>query len=253
MHVRACSVLAVVVGHTTGCGDLADDPAEPPTELSHAEVFHDRAPRAERDFTETYGTASLDAGHWALSANDLRMREIEPDGGNPGGFLYSEVSSAIPTWSTASSRVPSASDDGAIRDTIFVGDYRASDIHAIAADLRVVHAGSWSASRTVSLQLTRWDVASDAPALRATYSLPDIALVPSGWQHYVFELDASSPRIPPGWSVTRPDGTPGDAADWAFLMQQVDVVSLGYWKPGYVYPALGIWQLGIDNVHIAAR
>jgi len=252
MQVRAGSVLAVIVGHAAGCGDLADPPRGD-TAVSHEESSHDDTPRVVRDFTETYGAASLDAGHWALSTNDLRTREIEPGGGNPGGFLYSEVSSPIPTWSTASSRVQSASDDGAIRDTIFVGDYRANDIQSIAADLCVYHAGSWSASRTVSLQLTRWDRANDAPALRATYSLPDIAEVPSGWQHYVFDVDANAPQIPPGWSVTRSDGTPGDAADWAFLMQQVDVVSFGYWKPGHVYPALGLWQLGIDNVHIAAR
>jgi hypothetical protein len=102
----------------------------------------------------------------------------------------------------------------------------------------------------VTLQLVRWDVANDTVALQATYSLPDIPEVPDGWQHYQFELDARSPTIPPGWVLERGDATPGSDADWAVLMHQVDVVSFGYWKMGYVYPALGLWQLGIDNIDI---
>ena len=33
-------------------------------------------------------------------------------------------------------------------------------------------------------------------------------------------------------------------------MHQIDVVGVGFWKPGYMYPALGLWKLGIDNIHI---
>ena len=30
----------------------------------------------------------------------------------------------------------------------------------------------------------------------------------------------------------------------------VEGVSFGCWKPGYLYPALGLWQLGIDDIRI---
>ena len=36
-------------------------------------------------------------------------------------------------------------------------------------------------------------------------------------------------------------------------MHQVDLVGFGFWKPGFGYPSLGLWQLGIDNIHITAR
>jgi hypothetical protein len=35
-------------------------------------------------------------------------------------------------------------------------------------------------------------------------------------------------------------------------MHRVDFVALELGKPGFVYPSLGVWRLGIDNVHIGA-
>lgn len=35
-------------------------------------------------------------------------------------------------------------------------------------------------------------------------------------------------------------------------MNQVDLVKLGLWKPGYAYPSPGEWHLGIDNLGIRA-
>ena len=244
MQFRAYPILVALIGNAVACAAVADDPT------AESATSQEKTPDAIREFTETYGRGTLDVGHWSLTTNDLRTRIIEPSGGDPGGYLYGEVASPIPTWSTASSRVLQGSDGSAPGDTIFVGNYYANRIHRISADMCVYQAGSWSASRTVTLQLTRWGAANATVALEATYSLPDIPEVPEGWQHFQFEVDARSATIPPGWVLSRGDGTPGTDADWAVLMHQVDVVSFGYWKLGHVYPALGLWKLGIDNIHI---
>lgn len=202
------------------------------------------------EFTERYGALTLDTGHWALTDNPERVRTIEPGGGDPGGYLYGEVSSPIPTWSTASTRYEPGVDDADKRDSEFVGDYAARAINHVSADLEVIQAGSWTPGRTVTLILRQWDADADSIALEATYSLPSMPEMPQGWQHYDFEVDGGSSKIPPGWVLTRGDGTPGTNADWATLMHRVDLVAFGLWQPGYEYPALGLFKLGIDNIHV---
>jgi hypothetical protein len=202
------------------------------------------------DFTERYSPGTLDVGNWILSTNTARPRVIETSGGNPGGFLYSEVASAIPTWSTASTRYQPGVSDDEKRDSVFVGDYFARCIDHVSADLQVFQAGSWTPGRTVTLELIQWDAVNDTVAFVATNSLPDIPDVPKGWNHDDFTVDARSRTVPPGWVFTRGDGTPGSDADWATFMHQIDLVGFGYWRPGFNYPSLGLWQLGIDNVHV---
>jgi hypothetical protein len=178
---------------------------------------------------------------------------IEASGGNPGGYLHGEVASAIPTWSTASTRYQPGVADADKRDSEFVGDYQGRGITYLGADLEVIQAGSWTADRAVTLVLRRWDAATDSIAYEATSTLPDLPQVPQGWQHYEFKVDAGAAKIPPGWVFTHGDGTPGSDAEWASFMQQIDMVGIGYWKPGYAYPSLGVWQLGLDNVYVGTR
>ncbi|TMQ05079.1 MAG: hypothetical protein E6J90_49975 [Deltaproteobacteria bacterium] len=208
---------------------------------------------ADTSFTETYEAGTLDVGHWILTTNSAEPRIIETTGGHPGGYLYGEVGSAVPTWSTASTRYQPGVNDDAKRDSVFVGDYYANNINHVGADLEVEQAGSWTQDRTVTLQLVSWDAATDAVAFEATYSLPDMPRAPNGWKHYDFAVDARSPTIPKGWVFTRGDGTPGTDAEWATFMHQIDLVGFGYWKPGYGYPSLGVWKLGIDNIHIGTQ
>lgn len=237
MRTLAYFLLTAITGQAAACATGADAPDRTPAE---------EVPEALSSFTEAYNPRTLDTGHWALTTNDSDPRVIESSGGDPGGYLYGEVSGPIPTWSTASSRLSGGG------DTVFVGDYRASRVGQIGVDLNVEQAGSWSASRTITLQLIRWDTANDTIDLEATYSQPDMAQMPQGWQHYVFPVNAGAAAIPAGWQLSHGDGTPGSDADWATLMQQIDVAAFGLWKPGYEYPALGSWKLGIDNVHIGS-
>ncbi|HEX7835954.1 MAG TPA: hypothetical protein VF469_00755 [Kofleriaceae bacterium] len=211
------------------------------------------ATHAGAEFTEAYRPGTQDVGHWILTDNPLRARIIETTGGHPGGYLYSEVSTPTPTWSTASTRYQPGHDDALKRDSIFVGDYDANQIDHISVDLQIFQVGAWTPDRTVTLQLIRWDPANNTVAFTATYSEGDLPTAPRGWLHHDFAVDARSPTIPPGWVLTRGDGTPGRNADWATLMHQIDLVGFGYWKPGFAYPSLGIWKLGIDNVHVGTR
>lgn len=232
-------VLAACGGHAHVVTDAQPDVAPPD------------AP-APVDFTETYETSTLDVGGWILTTNPQRIRTIEPTGGDPDGFLYGEVSVAVPAWSTASTRYQPGVGDAFKHDSVFVGDFDAADITTLAADLDVLQAGNWSSNRTITLHVARWDATAGAVGLEAFYSLPDIAAPPSGWNHYSFALPARSPSIPAGWQLQRGDGTAGSDADWTALMHQVDLVELVYGRPGYLYPSMGLWDLGIDNIHISA-
>jgi hypothetical protein len=68
---------------------------------------------ADTTFTETYDAGTQDVGNWILTTDPERPRVIEPTGGDPGGDLYGEVSSAIPTWATASPRYQPGLNDAA--------------------------------------------------------------------------------------------------------------------------------------------
>src|SRR5205085_5666544 len=73
---------------------------------------------------------------------------------------------------------------------------------------------------------------------------------PVGWHTYSFPVDANSPTIPQGWVFTRGDGTPGTDAEWSPFLHRIDLTSIGFYKPGFGYPSLGTWILGIDNIEI---
>lgn len=244
MLLRAPPVIAMAIVPALACSSVPDE------QTGEAVMSDAQSANGYAAFTETFDAGTLDVGHWLLTTDPLRARIIEPTGGHPGGYLYGEVSTACPTWSTASTRYQPGVDDDAKRDSIFVGNYHANGIDHVSADMIIYQPGAWTSDRTVTLELVSWDVATDSVAFDATYSLPDIHKVPTRWIHYDFKVDARSATIPSGWVLTRGDGTPGTDADWAVFMHQIDLVGFGYWKPGYAYPSLGIWHLGIDNIHV---
>jgi hypothetical protein len=244
---RSLAIILLVAA----CGDNAAQSPDASVPHPTADAAID-APAA-LDFTETYENGTQDIGNWSLSTNPQRPRMINPTGGNPDSYLYSEVSSAIPTWSTASTRYQPGVNDEVKRDSVFTGDYYTADIKKLSVDLSVEQPGSWTSDRTVTLHMMSWDDANDGVAFDATYTLPDIPDLPVGWNHYEFPINATSPTVPDGWMCNRGDGTPCTGEDWATFMHQIDLVGFGYWKPGYAYPSLGLWKLGIDNIHITAQ
>jgi len=203
---------------------------------------------ARGDFIETY-VDRTDVGLWHCSTGVPRI--IETSGGNPGAYLQQGgFSSSIPTWASISMRFqPGVSDPYKI-DSIYTGDWTSIGVTSIIADLNVIQVATWTTDRAVTLELLQMDETGFNINYDATYTLPDLPQPPVGWQTYSFPVDANSPTIPQGWVFTRGDGTPGTDAEWSPFLHRIDLTGIGFYKPGFGYPSLGTWILGIDNIEI---
>ena len=199
-------------------------------------------------FVETYDDGT-DVGLWHCSAGAARI--IETSGGNPGAYLQQGgFSSAIPTWASVSTRFQPGVPDPYKIDSIYTGDWTGLGVTRITVDLNVIQVATWATDRAVTLELLQMDETGFNVNYDATYTLPDLPNPPVGWQTYSFPVDANSPTIPEGWVFTRGDGTPGTDAEWSPFLHRIDLTSIGFYKPGFAYPSLGTWILGIDNIEI---
>ena len=203
---------------------------------------------ARGDFIETYDDGT-DVGLWHCSLGVPRI--IETSGGNPGDYLQQGgFSSSIPTWASISTRFQPGVPDPYKVDSIYTGDWTSLGVTSLTADLNVIQVATWATDRAVTLELLQMDETGFNVNYDATYTLPDLPHPPVGWQTYSFPVDANSPFIPQGWVFTRGDGTPGTDAEWSAFLHRVDLTSIGFYKPGFGYPSLGTWILGIDNIEI---
>ena len=199
-------------------------------------------------FIETYDDGT-DVGLWHCSVGAPRTTEIS--GGNPGAYVQQGgFSTSTPTWASISTRFQPGVNDLYKVDSIYTGDWTSLGVTGIAADLNVIQVGTWATDRAVTLELLQMDETGFNVNYDATYTLPDLPDPPVGWQTYSFPIDANSPTIPQGWVFTRGDGTPGTDAEWSPFLHRVDLTSIGFYKPGFGYPSLGTWTLGIDNIEI---
>jgi hypothetical protein len=203
---------------------------------------------ARADFIETYDDGT-DVGLWHCSVG--APRSVEVSGGNPGAYVQQGgFSTSIPTWASISTRFqPGVSDPYKI-DSIYTGDFTSLGVTSISVDLNVIQVATWATDRAVTLELLQMDETGFNVNYDATYTLPDLPNPPIGWQTYSFPIDANSPTIPEGWVFTRGDGMPGTDAEWSPFLHRVDLTSIGFYKPGFAYPSLGTWILGIDNIEI---
>src|SRR5215813_9247837 len=199
-------------------------------------------------FIETYDDGT-DVGLWHCSTG--APRTIETSGGNPGAYVQQGgFSTSIPTWASISTRFQPGVPDPYKIDSIYTGDWTSLGVTGITVDLNVIQVATWATDRAVTLELLQMDETGFNVNYDATYTLPDLPDPPIGWQTYSFPIDANSPTIPQGWVFTRGDGTPGTDAEWSPFLHRVDLTSIGFYKPGFAYPSLGTWILGIDNVEI---
>jgi hypothetical protein len=203
---------------------------------------------AEANFIETYDDGT-DVGLWHCSVG--APRTIEVTGGNPGAYVQQGgFSTSIPTWASISTRFqPGVSDPYKI-DSIYTGDWTSLGVTSIIVDLNVIQVATWATDRATTLELLQMDDTGFNVNYDATHTLPDLPDPPVGWQTYSFPVDANSPTIPQGWVFTRGDGTPGTDAEWSPFLHRIDLTSIGFYKPGFAYPSLGTWILGIDNIEI---
>jgi len=199
-------------------------------------------------FVETYDDGT-DVGLWHCSLSVPRI--IEASGGNPGAYLQQGgFSSHIPTWASVSPRFQPGVNDTYKIYSIYTGDWTGLGVTSITTNLNIIQAGSWGTDRAVTLELLQMDDTGFNVNYDATYTLPDLPEPPVGWQTYAFPVYANSPTIPIGWVFTHGDGTPGTDAEWSQFLHRIDLTSIGYYKPGFAYPGLGTWILGIDNIEI---
>lgn len=195
---------------------------------------------ARANFVETFSNGS-DDGDWHLTNNPDRLLQIEARGGNPGAYLHGQVFTPVPVWYVPLSTSP----------THFLGNYYTQQVGAISFDLNIF-SGTQAPNRAVTLDLlTTLGTGDFSRGLEAYKIGANISTLPVGWNHYFFPLDATSASIPPGWIVLRGDGSPGTDADWQRLMQDVETIGFELGKPGFAYPALNGWDLGLDNVRIS--
>lgn len=199
-------------------------------------------------FIETYDDGT-DVGLWHCSVSMPRIIEIS--GGNPGAYLQQGgFSTSIPTWASISTRFQPGVNDPYKIDSTYTGDWTSLGVTRVTADLNVIQVATWATDRAVTLELLQMDETGFNVNYDATYTLPDLPEPPVGWQTYSFPVDANSPTIPQGWVFTRGDGTPGTDAEWSPFLHRIDLTSIGFYKPGFAYPSLGTWILGIDNIEI---
>ena len=199
-------------------------------------------------FIETYDDGT-DVGLWHCSVGVPRI--IETSGGNPGAYVQQGgFSTSIPTWASISTRFQPGVNDPYKIDSIYTGDWTSLGVTGVTVDLNVIQVATWATDRAVTLELLQMDETGFNVNYDATYTLPDLPDPPLGWQTYSFPIDANSATIPQGWVFTRGDGTPGTDAEWSPFLHRVDLTSIGFYKPGFFYPSLGTWILGIDNIEI---
>lgn len=194
---------------------------------------------ARANFVETFSNGS-DDGDWHLTDNPDRLLQIEASGGNPGAYLHGQVFTPVPVW-----YVPPGTSN-----THFLGNYYAQHVGGISFDLNIF-SGTQAPNRAITIDLLSTLGTGDLSQGLEAYKVgANISTLPVGWKQYSFSLDASSTSIPPGWVLLRGDGSPGTDADWRRLMEDVETIGFELGKPGYAYPALNGWDLGLDNVRI---
>jgi hypothetical protein len=194
---------------------------------------------ARADVIDTFDN-NVNLGTWRLTSNPNRLYRIEETGGNPGAWLHGQVSTAVPTWYI----------DNPVGNP-FLGDYAAEGIHSFRFDL-TISGGIQVPDRVLTLHLlTTLGTGQPSLGIEAYYLGQDISEYEPGWNTYAYPLDATSQTIPPGWVVFEGNGNPGTDADWRSLVTHVEDVHMALGQPGYAYPNLGIWDLGLDNVDLS--
>jgi hypothetical protein len=194
---------------------------------------------AAADVVDTFDN-NVNQGTWRLTNNPNRLYRIETSGGNPGAYLHGQVATAVPTWYI----------DQPVGNP-FTGDFAAAGFRSFRFDL-TISGGIQVPDRVLTFHLfTTLGTGDPTQGIDAYHLGEDISNYMPGWNTYAYPLDAASPTIPAGWHVTEGNGSPGTDADWRSLMTHIEDVHMELGQPGYAYPNLGVWDLGLDNVTLS--
>jgi hypothetical protein len=194
---------------------------------------------ARADVIDTFDN-DVNLGTWRLTTNPNRLYRIEPTGGNPGAYLHGQVATAVPTWYVSN---PVGNP--------FLGDYAAEGVSGFSCDM-TISGGIQVPDRNLTLHLlTTLGTGDPSLGIEAYFVGADISQFPVGWRNYSYPLAAGSATIPAGWVVTEGNGMPGTDADWRMLVRHVEDVHMALGTPGFFYPNIGVWDLGLDNVTLS--
>jgi hypothetical protein len=188
------------------------------------------------EYVESFENNINSAG-WFYTTNPIRINQIEPTGGHPGAWFHGTANAGAPTVQT----MPGIA-------SAFTGDYASRGVSRVGVDIEVLNGDN--DHRGFTLALTDFADGDINNLIVAYTSLRPIPNSGSGWRPYLFNVPATSGRIPSTWSMFRGDGAAPTDADWQALMSHVDQVAFMWGEFGFAYPLHTVWDLGIDNVRI---
>jgi hypothetical protein len=169
-------------------------------------------------------------GAWTWNA---ACENIAGSGGNPSAFLTQQC---LDTYACQ----PHTTDPG----SLFCGDWRAAGISSFSVDL-ITHSTQFNFQRELHLILK-----SGPLSITLGHGDPDgIPQVIEGWKTLSFEVDPSSPVLPPDWSILT--GAGSSDSIWNTVIQNVTEVRLFYGDPQGFF-IFDQWYTGMDNPRIAA-
>lgn len=191
------------------------------------------------DVVDTFDN-NINQGTWRLTSNASRLYRIESSGGNPGAYLHGQVAAAVPTWYVSE---PAGNP--------YLGNWGAAGYRSFRFDLNI-SGGIQVPDRVLTFHLfTTLGTGDPVQGIDAYELGPDISNYQPGWGSYAYAADAASQTIPAGWVVTEGNGQAGTDADWRALMAHIEDVHMELGQPGYFYPNLNVWDIGLDNVTLS--
>jgi len=180
-------------------------------------------------------------GGWTFG--NAAFEVIEPDGGNPGGFLRNFFLDTFAAQPRTTLGVASP----------FTGDYRARGVRFVGIDLALFSVDFSAEGRPLSVILysdgdTPDDSADDCRVFRiGGHPTP----MPNGnWAKYRFRVPSDGDTLPPGWSVQGCVGRTDDEA-WNQVITDVDQLRFFTGDPDrfYIFQA---FDIGMDNPTIVS-
>jgi len=198
-----------------------------------------RADRKTVTFTSGFDGLT-NSGGWSFG--NLAFETIEPEGGNPGGYLRNRFLDA----SAAEPRTLAG-----FRRTIFHGNYRARNTMLIEVDLAVFGASSSTWGRRLTVILvddggTPEDPSDDCRVY--TIGGHPTPTANGNWKRYRFRIPSQSTTLPKKWAVQGcPELTDDEA--WNRVITGVDQLRFFTGDPRRTYPS-DVWDVGLDNPSI---
>lgn len=180
--------------------------------------------------------------HWVWSGSYGLDSSINPDGGNPGGW----VDSLEPFYSSHPAVTSFPSAGMPLRNALASGS-----LHALSIDLQRLATDAETCMGhdvTSSITLQVADLHSDPGhgLIEADTTLgPATPAEPFAWTTYTFEIPSdSTDDVPEGWRMSF---APELDYNWQDLMRNVDAITVFLVDPQDIVTE-GCWHFGADNI-----